>query len=916
MREMKIWSNMSQKWKQTILFLLIGLGPLVVVMVMNNFSFKKIRDINAATLQGYAEGIADKIDRNLFERYGDVQAFGLNHAIRNRETWYQKGGPIVVAMNQYVDTYDIYYVTLLVDLEGQPIAVNTRDQDGQRINNNAFYAKNYRNASWFKDVLNGKFYTSQSGNVGGSGDFSGTVIVPLHVNEDIKRAYPGDSGLTLGFAAPVYDAQGRVMAIWLNYAKFSLVEEVFLATYQDMKKKEMTSAELTLLDGQGRVIVDLDPAVGRGTETSVSHNFDVLMKLNLADLGVQAAIEAVRNKKVGFNYAMHARKKVMQASGYAHMDGALGFPGMDWSVLVRMPDKDVNAAIIAIEEQMFLLAGVIGIVIFGIGIWSASANTRPIIQLTRNLESFAQGNLREVQEIEVRSQDEIGRLSRSFNDLYNGVQAYLRSSDGLLRGEIPESENFGLHGEFEDKLRAMRRQASEKKIADDEANKVKQMVEGMNTNVMFADTDFVLQYMNPASLNTLRTLERLLPVPADRIIGQKIDIFHKEPEHQRSFLADAKNLPHQAQIELGDEILNLTAAAINDQDGNRIGTMAAWSVVTEMIKNERAAQESQEREQAQAKELQEKVDSLLDVVNAASQGDLTQEVTVSGADAIGQMGEGLSKFFKNLRQSVSDIGSNANSLASSSSQLSAVSQQMAGNAEETSAQAGVVSAASEEVSKNVDTVATGAEEMNASIKEISLNANEAAKIATEAVRVAENTNVTVGKLGESSAEIGQVVKVITSIAEQTNLLALNATIEAARAGEAGKGFAVVANEVKDLANQTAKATEEISEKIEAIQTDTGGAVSAIAEISEVINKISDISNTIASAVEEQTATTSEIGRNVTEAAKGTQEIAENITGVATAAQSTTQGAGDTQTASGELSKMAAELQELVGQFKY
>jgi len=184
------------------------------------------------------------------------------------------------------------------------------------------------------------------------------------------------------------------------------------------------------------------------------------------------------------------------------------------------------------------------------------------------------------------------------------------------------------------------------------------------------------------------------------------------------------------------------------------------------------------------------------------------------------------------------------------------------------------------------------------------------------VKVAETTNSIVGKLGESSADIGKVVKVITSIAQQTNLLALNATIEAARAGEAGKGFAVVANEVKELAKETAKATEDISQKIEAIQGDTKGAVEAIAEITTVINQLNDISGTIASAVEEQTATTNEIGRNVTEAAQGSGEIAQNITGVAAAAESTSSGATDTQKAASELARMASELQQLVGQFRY
>jgi len=257
------------------------------------------------------------------------------------------------------------------------------------------------------------------------------------------------------------------------------------------------------------------------------------------------------------------------------------------------------------------------------------------------------------------------------------------------------------------------------------------------------------------------------------------------------------------------------------------------------------------------------------------------------------------------------VTQNAQALGSASEELSATSTQMVGNAEETSTQANVVSAAAEQVSKNVQTVATGTEEMSASIKEIAKNAQDAAKVATTAVKAAETTNATITKLGESSAEIGKVIKVITSIAQQTNLLALNATIEAARAGEAGKGFAVVANEVKELAKETAKATEDISQKIEAIQGDTKSAVLAIGEISTIINKINDYQNTIASAVEEQTATTNEISRNVAEAAKGSTEIAQNITGVAEAAKSTSSGAADTQRASGELSRMAAELQEVV-----
>ncbi|WP_110208236.1 methyl-accepting chemotaxis protein [Nocardioides daejeonensis] len=328
---------------------------------------------------------------------------------------------------------------------------------------------------------------------------------------------------------------------------------------------------------------------------------------------------------------------------------------------------------------------------------------------------------------------------------------------------------------------------------------------------------------------------------------------------------------------------------------------------------ERVARADADREAAA--DLARKVEMVLDVVKAAAEGDFTRELLVSGSDAIGQLAGGLSELLATLRGSMGEIGHTADSLAVAAEQLTILSQGMGEGATQTSDRAASASSASVEVSASIQTVATAAEEMTASIREIAKNATEAATVATSAVTVAGAAQETVASLGESSAEIGQVIKVITSIAQQTNLLALNATIEAARAGDAGKGFAVVANEVKELAKETAKATDDIGQKIEAIQTDTQGAVSAISEIADVIGRINDIQTSIASAVEEQTATTNEIARSVTEAATGANGIASDVTQVAGAADDTRQGAQNTLQSATDLAAMAAELKALVARFR-
>jgi methyl-accepting chemotaxis protein len=369
---------------------------------------------------------------------------------------------------------------------------------------------------------------------------------------------------------------------------------------------------------------------------------------------------------------------------------------------------------------------------------------------------------------------------------------------------------------------------------------------------------------------------------------------------------------------LADSLTDLTNNKLNTQVSgqdynNEIGKMA--KSVAMLQKSLQAADVVAQREKENAIKAEETTKQIGDIISSAAAGDFTASVPLDGKEGFFlDISNQVNRLIQTSQSAFKAISKNADSLSRSSEELAAVSMQMSSNAEETAAQARIVSSSAGEVSSNTQQVAAGVEEMSSSIREISISAVEASTVANQAVEIATKTNATMAKLSASSTEIGGVLKVISSIAEQTNLLALNATIEAARAGELGKGFAVVANEVKELARQTAKATEEISGSIEAIQVDTKGAMSSILEISTIINKINDISSLIASAVEEQAATTGEMGRNVSVAASSSAEIASNIKSVSDTAQSTTEGASNTQQAAAELAKISSELQALVSKF--
>jgi methyl-accepting chemotaxis protein len=305
-----------------------------------------------------------------------------------------------------------------------------------------------------------------------------------------------------------------------------------------------------------------------------------------------------------------------------------------------------------------------------------------------------------------------------------------------------------------------------------------------------------------------------------------------------------------------------------------------------------------------------------ELFQAIAARDLTRHVDLSTADEFGQMVKLANDAVDSMRSALRSIAEQSDVLAGASEELKVVSEHMSANAEETAAQAHVVTAASEQVSGSVQAMASSTDGLNASVREIARSTTDASEASSKAVMLAETADKAVNRLGESSAGIGKIVRVINSIAEQTNLLALNATIEAARAGEAGKGFAVVANEVKDLAAETGRATQDIARRIDAIRIDTQGAVEAIAEIRLFIGKMNELQASVAAAIEEHSATTGQIARSISEGVRGTTEISSNISGVAEAARHTSSGASDTKNAASELARLASELRRVLSQFAY
>lgn len=427
------------------------------------------------------------------------------------------------------------------------------------------------------------------------------------------------------------------------------------------------------------------------------------------------------------------------------------------------------------------------------------------------------------------------------------------------------------------------------------------IVENAPINILLADLDGIITYMNPASVSTLKSIEHILPTPVSNIVGSSYDIFHKNPAHQRRLLADPGNLPVETQIELEGEYLNLQASAIYDASGNYVGPMVAWSLVTDQVKGKEAEEARAEQERHEQATLRANVERILKVVQGASEGDLSQRIDLETDDAIGQLANGIDRMIADLRDIISQVVDSGMQFAEGASVIAENSQHLAQGAQTQSASVEEMSASIEELTRSIESVKDNAGEANRVAGSTSQMAQEGGNAVQKSIEAME-------LIKTSSEQISEIIQVISEIASQTNLLALNAAIEAARAGEHGLGFAVVADEVRKLAERSSEAAKEISSLIkESTQRVQDGATLS-EQTGAALEKIIDGVGATAAKISEIATATVEQAQNANEVAGAIQQVS-HVTEQSAAASE------EMASSSEELGAQATMLRDLVSRFR-
>ncbi|MEC9346506.1 MAG: methyl-accepting chemotaxis protein [Pseudomonadota bacterium] len=821
-------------------------------------------------LQVAATATADMIDRNMFERYGDVQAFGLNGAAL--VPWNLKQGgemnPLVGAMNSYMTGYGVYDLMLLVGNDGELLAMNTAHADGTPVDKAVirdFFATNFSDQAWFRDAAQGRYLEGRNG-------LTGTAVQAPAYDQFVARA-TGTDGFSVAFSARVRNAAtGEQVGIWVNFLDFATVEDIVRASFADLKAQGMPSSEFIVVDGKGLRLFDYAPDEGIGIsgrdKTYIGKALLATDEPDIAGKVLGSTVGVMRD-------LIDERDGHVHTAGYATSRGAYDYPGLGWKVLAMGFDEEILPALS--EMQTLMAAGMLASVLIaaGLGWWIGGANARPIRQQVAVVEAIEAGNL----DIEVTGQhrgDEIGAVSRALETFRQNVLE-------MRRREELEAE-------------AERQRAIEARINA----RIRRAIDAAATNLMLADEQFDIVYMSDNMQNFMGKLapdlRRTVPdFNADTLLGKKMDLFHKDAGRIRTMIQNLKQ-PMTTNLRFGERNVMLYIVPVFEPDGSRMGTSVTWIDKT-----------AEYAVQADMK----------NVILMAAEGDFSSRIDLTGKrEFVLAMAEGINGLCDKVETAMNDISgmlsalangdltqrlntpykgvlekvrSDANTTADRLSQIVADVQQAATELSHTAAE---ISAGSMDLSNRTEQQAASLEETAASMEELAAtvranaeNARKATEISGTAREQATNGGKVVSAavqamnpIEESARKISDIIGIVGEIAFQTNLLALNAAVEAARAGEAGKGFAVVASEVRTLAERTSEAAKDIKGLISASNGHVQDGVKLVQQTGEALKRILEstestaaVVNEIAAASREQSTGISEVNTAVTHMDEMTQQ---------------------------------------------